>query len=64
MMIIVKMADISNECRPMEVSEPWLECLLQEFFNQVMKDGAELLHWTRVNNFKSLFGNQYWSDKL
>ncbi|XP_025084324.1 high affinity cGMP-specific 3',5'-cyclic phosphodiesterase 9A-like isoform X1 [Pomacea canaliculata] len=34
MMILIKVADISNECRPMEVSEPWLECLLQEFFNQ------------------------------
>ncbi|KAL8569757.1 hypothetical protein ACOMHN_007280 [Nucella lapillus] len=34
MMILVKVADISNECRPMKVSEPWLECLLQEFFNQ------------------------------
>lgn len=36
MMILVKVSDISNECRPMEVSEPWLECLLQEFFNQVI----------------------------
>ncbi|XP_041378478.1 high affinity cGMP-specific 3',5'-cyclic phosphodiesterase 9A-like [Gigantopelta aegis] len=34
MMILIKVADISNECRPMEVAEPWLECLLQEFFNQ------------------------------
>lgn len=34
MMILIKVSDISNECRPMEVSEPWLECLLQEFFNQ------------------------------
>ena len=39
-MILVKVADISNECRPMEVSEPWLECLLQEFFNQVNDDGS------------------------
>nr|KAG5698694.1 hypothetical protein BaRGS_022582 [Batillaria attramentaria] len=34
LMILIKVSDISNECRPMEVSEPWLECLLQEFFNQ------------------------------
>ncbi|XP_050411685.1 high affinity cGMP-specific 3',5'-cyclic phosphodiesterase 9A isoform X1 [Patella vulgata] len=34
LMILIKVADISNEVRPMEVAEPWLECLLQEFFNQ------------------------------
>jgi len=34
-MILIKCADISNECRPMEVAEPWIDCLLQEFFNQV-----------------------------
>lgn len=34
LMILLKVADISNECRPMDVAEPWLECLLQEFFNQ------------------------------
>lgn len=35
MKIMVKVSDISNEARPMEVAEPWLDCLLQEFFNQV-----------------------------
>ncbi|XP_060071415.1 high affinity cGMP-specific 3',5'-cyclic phosphodiesterase 9A-like [Ylistrum balloti] len=34
LIILIKVADISNECRPMDVAEPWLECLLQEFFNQ------------------------------
>ncbi|BFZ23543.1 hypothetical protein BsWGS_26583 [Bradybaena similaris] len=34
MMILIKVADISNEARPMAVAEPWLDCLLQEFFNQ------------------------------
>ncbi|XP_071839835.1 high affinity cGMP-specific 3',5'-cyclic phosphodiesterase 9A-like isoform X2 [Apostichopus japonicus] len=34
MMICIKVADISNEARPMDVSEPWIDCLLQEFFNQ------------------------------
>uniref|UniRef100_A0A8C5D6I3 Phosphodiesterase n=1 Tax=Gouania willdenowi TaxID=441366 RepID=A0A8C5D6I3_GOUWI len=34
MKIMVKVSDISNEARPMEVAEPWLDCLLQEFFNQ------------------------------
>uniref|UniRef100_A0A668A1C9 Phosphodiesterase n=1 Tax=Myripristis murdjan TaxID=586833 RepID=A0A668A1C9_9TELE len=29
-----KNLDISNEARPMAVAEPWLDCLLQEFFNQ------------------------------
>lgn len=35
MKIMVKVSDISNEARPMAVAEPWLDCLLQEFFNQV-----------------------------
>ncbi|XP_070814137.1 high affinity cGMP-specific 3',5'-cyclic phosphodiesterase 9A-like isoform X2 [Chaetodon trifascialis] len=34
MKIMVKVSDISNEARPMSVAEPWLDCLLQEFFNQ------------------------------
>jgi high affinity cGMP-specific 3',5'-cyclic phosphodiesterase 9 len=33
----MKLSDISNECRPVEVAEQWLECLLTEFFNQVKK---------------------------
>ena len=37
MLIFIKAADVSNEARPMDVAEPWLECLLQEFFNQVIK---------------------------
>ena len=35
MKTFIKAADVSNETRPMDVAEPWLECLLQEFFNQV-----------------------------
>lgn len=35
MKIMVKVSDISNEARPMAVAEPWLDCLLEEFFNQV-----------------------------
>jgi hypothetical protein len=31
----MKTADISNECRPMNVSELWLDRLMTEFFNQV-----------------------------
>uniref|UniRef100_A0AAV2LBT1 Phosphodiesterase n=1 Tax=Knipowitschia caucasica TaxID=637954 RepID=A0AAV2LBT1_KNICA len=34
MKILVKVSDISNEARPVSVAEPWLDCLLQEFFNQ------------------------------
>ncbi|KAF2362195.1 3'5'-cyclic nucleotide phosphodiesterase catalytic domain [Trinorchestia longiramus] len=33
-MILIKVADISNEARPLDIAEPWLECLMQEFFNQ------------------------------
>lgn len=39
-MILIKVADISNEVRPMEVSEPWAERLLQEFFMQVCATSA------------------------
>lgn len=34
MKMFIKAADVSNETRPMDVAEPWLECLLQEFFQQ------------------------------
>ena len=33
--LVVVMSDISNEARPMQVAEPWIDCLLMEFFNQV-----------------------------
>lgn len=33
-MVLIKVADISNEARPMDVAEPWLDCLLQEFYEQ------------------------------
>ncbi|XP_034238044.1 high affinity cGMP-specific 3',5'-cyclic phosphodiesterase 9A [Thrips palmi] len=33
-MVLIKVADISNEARPMHVAEPWLDRLLQEFFKQ------------------------------
>lgn len=36
MMILMKVSDISNEARPMDVAMPWLDCLLAEFFNQVL----------------------------
>lgn len=34
-MVLIKCCDISNEVRPMEVAEPWAECLLEEYFMQV-----------------------------
>ncbi|CAD5122292.1 DgyrCDS10733 [Dimorphilus gyrociliatus] len=34
LIILIKVADISNEARPMQVSELWAECLLEEFFMQ------------------------------
>lgn len=34
-MILIKCCDISNEVRPMEVAEPWVDCLLEEYFMQV-----------------------------
>ena len=38
-MILIKCCDISNEVRPVEVAEPWVDCLLEEYFMQV---GASL----------------------
>lgn len=34
-MILIKCCDISNEVRPTEVAEPWVDCLLEEYFMQV-----------------------------
>uniref|UniRef100_A0A672KDL7 Phosphodiesterase 9A n=1 Tax=Sinocyclocheilus grahami TaxID=75366 RepID=A0A672KDL7_SINGR len=36
-MVLIKCCDISNEVRPMEVAEPWVDCLLEEYFMQVKK---------------------------
>ncbi|RNA26068.1 high affinity cGMP-specific 3 -5 -cyclic phosphodiesterase 9A-like isoform X2 [Brachionus plicatilis] len=40
-MILIKCCDISNEVRPMEISEPWLDCLLEEYFNQSDREKEE-----------------------
>lgn len=34
-MVLIKACDISNEVRPMDISGPWVECLLEEYFQQV-----------------------------
>ncbi|XP_078093154.1 high affinity cGMP-specific 3',5'-cyclic phosphodiesterase 9A-like [Mustelus asterias] len=39
--MLIKCCDISNEVRPMEVSEPWVDCLLQEYFMQSEKEKSE-----------------------
>lgn len=36
-MVLIKCCDISNEVRPTEVAEPWVDCLLEEYFMQVPK---------------------------
>jgi hypothetical protein len=41
MLMIVKCADISNEVRPTEVSEKWVDSLLEEFFAQSDKEKIE-----------------------
>jgi len=38
-MVLIKVADISNEARPMDVAEPWLDRLLQEFFAAEKSEG-------------------------
>ncbi|CAG2058475.1 unnamed protein product, partial [Timema podura] len=47
-MILIKVADISNEARPLDVAEPWLDKLLQEFFKQ---SDAEKLEGLPVTPF-------------
>lgn len=51
-MVLIKVADISNEARPMEVAEPWLDRLLQEFFAQ---SAAEKLEGLPVTPFMVSF---------
>ena len=36
-MVLIKCCDISNEVRPTEVAEPWVDCLLEEYFMQVSR---------------------------
>ncbi|XP_006894111.1 PREDICTED: high affinity cGMP-specific 3',5'-cyclic phosphodiesterase 9A [Elephantulus edwardii] len=40
-MILIKCCDISNEVRPMEVAEPWVDCLLEEYFTQSDREKSE-----------------------
>lgn len=40
-MVLIKVADISNEARPIDVAEPWLDRLLQEFFAQSALEKSE-----------------------
>ncbi|XP_051154086.1 uncharacterized protein LOC127277220 isoform X1 [Leptopilina boulardi] len=47
-MILIKVSDISNEARPIEVADPWLDSLLQEFFKQ---SDAEKLEGLPVTPF-------------
>ncbi|KAF5308791.1 hypothetical protein FQR65_LT06024 [Abscondita terminalis] len=47
-MVLIKVSDISNEARPMDVAEPWLDKLLQEFFKQ---SDAEKLEGLPVTPF-------------
>lgn len=39
-MVLIKCCDISNEVRPTEVAEPWVDCLLEEYFMQVTTNKA------------------------
>ena len=60
MMILMKVSDISNEARPIDVAMPWLDCLLQEFFNQVLIDvlfmwaGSQLVTILNIANIRSV----------
>ena len=66
-MILLKVADISNEVRPLEVAEPWIECLLEEFFQQVKGEQVVLPTSTVVlptsTNMLLATTNPYFADK-
>lgn len=49
-MVLIKVADISNEARPMDVAEPWLDRLLQ-----VRDVYSPLLHIVTAVEFKFAF---------
>uniref|UniRef100_A0A8C2JCU3 Phosphodiesterase 9A like n=1 Tax=Cyprinus carpio TaxID=7962 RepID=A0A8C2JCU3_CYPCA len=40
-MVLIKCCDISNEVWPTEVAEPWVDCLLEEYFMQSDKEESE-----------------------
>ncbi|KAJ3591000.1 hypothetical protein NHX12_008947, partial [Muraenolepis orangiensis] len=40
-MVLIKCCDISNEVRPTEVAEPWVDCLLDEYFMQSDREKSE-----------------------
>uniref|UniRef100_A0A3B3IDU6 Phosphodiesterase n=1 Tax=Oryzias latipes TaxID=8090 RepID=A0A3B3IDU6_ORYLA len=39
--VMIKCCDISNEVRPAEVAEPWVDCLLEEYFMQSDREKSE-----------------------
>ncbi|TPX54946.1 hypothetical protein PhCBS80983_g05673 [Powellomyces hirtus] len=43
--MVTKCADISNEVRPPDVADPWVDCLLEEFFEQADREKKEGLPW-------------------
>ncbi|XP_078287932.1 high affinity cGMP-specific 3',5'-cyclic phosphodiesterase 9A-like [Rhinoraja longicauda] len=38
--VLIKCCDTSNEARPLQVSDPWVDCLLQEYFMQGDRERA------------------------
>ncbi|XP_072900817.1 high affinity cGMP-specific 3',5'-cyclic phosphodiesterase 9A isoform X3 [Hemitrygon akajei] len=53
-MVLIKCCDISNEVRPNDVAEPWVDCLLQEYFMQVLKN-FPILYLPTVTQFMDWF---------
>ena len=39
--MLIKCCDISNEVRPREVSDAWVDCLLEEYFKQSDREKKE-----------------------
>ena len=40
-LMLIKSCDISNEVRPTEIAEPWVDCLLEEYFRQSDREKSE-----------------------
>lgn len=56
-MVLIKCCDISNEVRPMEVSEPWVDCLLEEYFNQVRSFTRIFIDFPLLNALRALYSS-------
>lgn len=65
-MVLIKCCDISNEVRPTEVAEPWVDCLLEEYFMQVTSTTAftQYLNAAATATHKVAVSNEKMSPRM